>query len=160
MKQIDADFVSGLVFLAISVAFGILAAGYGFGTALRLGAGVFPLAVSVLLAIIGIALVLQSMQSARSSSLTDAPRKDGQPILASDIRSLLFIALSLLFGAWTLRRFGLAIAVPGTVLIASLASREFRLIPALILALALTAFTYTIFVAGIGVRLPLIAGLL
>ncbi|EYD78393.1 Tricarboxylate transport protein TctB [Rubellimicrobium mesophilum DSM 19309] len=157
MKQIDTDFASGIVFLAISAPFGILAAGYGFGTPLRLGAGVFPLAAAILLALVGASLIVQSLRASRDRHPLAV---GGLTFHRSDARSLVFIALALVFAALTLHRLGLGIAVPGAVLIASLASRELRPLQALILAAALTAFTYTIFVAGLGVRLPLILGVL
>lgn len=149
MKSIDADFAAGLLFLVIAAAFGITATSYGFGSVQRLGAGVFPLVVSLLLAPVGLALVVNALRG-----------RIGEAMAPLDLRALFSILAALLFAAATLRHVGLVVAVPGAVLIASRASRELTIMKALGVAAFLTVFVWAVFVLGFSVRLPLLAGVL
>lgn len=132
--------------MAVAILFAVPAFGYGVGTFSRFGAGVFPLVVSALLALVGITLILRSLGEA------------GVPVLPFDLRAVLFIVAGMLFGAVSLDRFGLVVAVPGAVILASFASRERHPLGVAVAAVALTLFAWLVFVLGLGVRLPLIAG--
>ena len=147
MKSADADRASGLTFLAVAILFAVPAASYGLGSLTRFGAGVFPLVVAGLLACVGIALVVRSIG-----------KTDGDKVLPFDLRAVAAIVAGLLFGAFCLRRFGLLVAVPGAVILASFASRELRPVGTLVAAVVLTLFIWLVFVVGLGIRLPLIAG--
>lgn len=147
MKAIHADRASGIAFLAVAVFFAVPAFGYGMGTLTRFGAGVFPLVVSVLLGLVGLALIARSFAAG------------GDVVLPFDLRAVAFIVAGMLFGAVSLGRFGLVVAVPGAVILASFASREKHLLGVIVSAVVLTLFAWLIFVVGLGVRLPLIAGL-
>jgi len=148
MKITDADLASGIAFLTLAAGFGIPAFGYGLGTTLRLGPGAFPLVLSVLLGIVGGCLVLRSLAGHR-----------GEPIKPIDLRAAFMIILALCFGALTMRNVGILVAVPGAIIIAGLASRRFKIRPALWSSLALVAFTWLVFVKALQVRLPLLAGI-
>src|SRR5213078_2323345 len=56
----DRNLVRGFVLIAISLAFGLTALGYPIGSFSRAGAGLFPLMVSCLLLLIGVATVVRS----------------------------------------------------------------------------------------------------
>ena len=56
----DRNLVRGLVLCAISLAFGLTSLRYPIGDFSRAGPGLFPLIVSVLLALVGIATVVRS----------------------------------------------------------------------------------------------------
>ncbi|MFT3805280.1 MAG: tripartite tricarboxylate transporter TctB family protein [Burkholderiaceae bacterium] len=147
MKAIHADRASGIAFLAVAIFFAIPTFGYGMGTLLRFGAGVFPLVVSVLLGVVGLALIVRSFAVS------------GDVVLPFDLRAVAFIVAGMLFGAVALGRFGLVVAVPGSVILASFASREKHPLGVIVSAAVLTLFAWLIFVVGLGVRLPLIGGL-
>ncbi|SDN41462.1 tripartite tricarboxylate transporter TctB family protein [Ensifer sp. YR511] len=149
MKSIDSDFAAGLLFLVIAAAFGITATTYGFGSVQRLGAGVFPLAVSCLLGPVGLVLVIKALRG-----------RIGEAIAPIDLRALVSILAALLFAAATLRHAGIVVAVPGAVLIASRASRDLTVVQALGISAFLTIFVWAVFVLGFSVRLPLLAGVL
>jgi hypothetical protein len=147
MKAIQVDLASGIAFLAVAVFFAIPTFGYGMGTLTRFGAGVFPFVVSILLGLVGLALVVRSFATG------------GGAMLPFDLRAVCFIVAGMLFGAIALGRFGLVIAVPGAVILASFASREKHMLGVIVSAAVLTLFAWLVFVVGLGVRLPLIAGL-
>ena len=147
MKSIDSNLAAGLTYLGIAAAFAIPALDYGMGSGLRLGAGVFPFVVSLLLAAVGAALVVAALRS--------PDRGEARvPVLPFDVRAMVCVMAALVFGAWTLRRFGIVVAVPGAILISSLASKEISWRGAALLAVFLTAFVWVVFVGGLGVRLP------
>ncbi len=90
MKTIDSNLAAGLVFLLIAAAFAIPALGYGMGSRLRLGAGVFPLIVSLLLAAVGMALVVAALRA----------REQGHariPVLPFDLRAMVCEMAALVF---------------------------------------------------------------
>ena len=147
MKSVETDLASGAVFVVLAGLFAVPAFSYGMGSFARLGAGVFPLAVSILLGLVGVALILRSFAG------------QGDKVLPFDLRAMMFIVAGMLFGAFGLNRFGLVVAVPGAVMLASFASRERRPVGVLVAAAVLTLFAWLVFVVGLGVRLPLVAGL-
>ncbi|CAH1658770.1 tripartite tricarboxylate transporter TctB family protein [Chelatococcus asaccharovorans] len=142
----SADFLSGILFLLIGAFFSIYAYSYPLGSSARLGPGAFPFYVGILLSVIGLVLILKSWAST------------GEAIQAFNIKSLGLITLSLVLGAATLTSLGVIVAVPITVVIASLAARHPRVLPIIAMALLLTAFTYLVFVVALGIQLPLFPG--
>ena len=56
----DKNLVRGLFLVAISLAFGLTAAGYPVGTFARPGAGLFPIFVSCALGALGVATIIRS----------------------------------------------------------------------------------------------------
>src|SRR5512140_1168171 len=67
----EKDFFSGLMFVAVGVAFGIGATTYTIGEGARMGPGYFPLMLGVLLAGLGAFIVFESLV---------AETTDGEPI--------------------------------------------------------------------------------
>ncbi len=139
------DFVSGLMFTVVGVAFAVGAREYEIGEAARMGAGYFPFMLGVILAILGAVITLQSMGSAAHP---------GEKIQGLAWRPLVFIiGANLLFGAllggiapWGLPPMGLLVSVCVLVVVASMAGSEFRLWPSIVLALILAVASYLIFV--------------
>lgn len=142
----SADFVSGALFLAIGLFFSVYAYSMSLGSFARLGPGAFPFGVGVLLSLIGAAIALKALAGS------------SEAMLRFDAKSLVLIALALLVGGATLTSLGVIVAVPATVLLASLASASFRLRTAVAMALLLTLFTYLVFILGLGLQLPLYPG--
>ncbi|TKT78342.1 tripartite tricarboxylate transporter TctB family protein [Aquamicrobium sp. LC103] len=142
----SSDFVSGIVFLTIGSFFSIYAYTYSLGSLSRLGPGAFPFFVGIILSVIGLALTLKSRASA------------GEAVLAFNFKSVVLITLALIVGGATLTSLGVIVAVPATVIIASFAADRARFLPVLLMAALLTAFTYLVFVAALGIQLPLYPG--
>ncbi len=143
MKRMSADRTSGIAFLAVAVCFGIPSFSYGLGSTLRFGAGMFPLVISGLLAIVGATMVLGSSAPASAEA-----------VKSFDLRAMAAIMAGLIVGAIMLQQFGLLIAVPSTVIVASFASRELRPIGVLAAAAVLTLFVWLVFVAGLHLPIP------
>lgn len=71
-----------------------------------------------------------------------------------DVRSLLAVASAIAFFAWMLPNFGLVPTVIISVMIASLASKQFMFIRALSLGVILSLAATVIFIFGLGMMLP------
>lgn len=141
----EKDFLSGLVFVAVGLAFAIGAQSYKVGDAARMGPGYFPLLLGVLLAILGVVIVFLALTVETES---------GDKFGAMAWKPLFFIILAnLVFGALLgglpsigLPSFGLIVAIYALVLIAAMAGDEFKLKEQLILATILAISSYFAFV--------------
>ena len=137
------DFWSGLFFIAVAAGFIALSHRYGTGTMHRMGPGLFPILVSVLLA--GLGLII----AARAFVIDGppVPRFHARPIIVS----LVAIAL---FGV-ALTHLGLIAAVAAVVLVGALASRESRPLETIGLVVVLMVFSAAVFVWLLGLPIPL-----
>ncbi len=139
------DFLSGLMFTVVGGGFALGARNYDIGEAARMGPGYFPFMLGTILAILGIAITIQSFGDTEK-----AGEKVGK--LAWKPLSLI-IGANLLFGALLgglapigLPPMGLLLSVVALVVVASMAGDEFRLVESLILAAVLATGSYVIFV--------------
>ncbi len=110
------DFWSGIIFLATGLGFAVGATHYEIGNGSTPKPGYFPLLLSGLLVVVG-ALVL-------FTSLT-VETEDGDRIGLFAWRPLALMALAIAMMAWTLPHLGLMVAVPLSMVVASLASDFF-----------------------------------
>jgi hypothetical protein len=138
-----SDFWCGLIFLAIGVAFMLLAREYRMGTAARIGPGYFPTLLGGVLAALGLLITLPSLFVAGKQF----PRVAWRPLLT-------ILAAIVVFGL-LLEPAGLALAVAALVIISGFADRELRLRESLALALFLVVFSIGIFVSLLGLPLSL-----
>jgi hypothetical protein len=76
------DFVSGLMFTAVGIAFAWGATNYTVGNGARMGPGYFPLMLGILLSLIGVFIVFESMVIAT---------EDGEPVGKFAWKPLLYI---------------------------------------------------------------------
>ncbi len=140
------DFFSGLMFIIVGIVFAVGATNYPMGGSAKPGAGYFPLILSVLLAILGAIVLFKSLT---------IETEGGDPIGAIAWRPLIVIVAAIaVFGA-TINSLGLFLAVPILILISSLAGDEFKWIGAAISCVALTLFSWLIFVYGLKLTIPL-----
>jgi putative tricarboxylic transport membrane protein len=114
MIKLSQDLVGGTVLLAIAAFVLLLNAKLPLGTVTQLGPGMLPFVVCILIGICGLVLVLSAFIQGASG------------IESIGWRGVTFVSLSLIVFAMTIGRLGLAIAVPGCVLVAGLAIRDFR----------------------------------
>ncbi len=140
------DFWSGLMFLGIGVAFAWGATEYSFGTSARPGPGYFPFGLGILLALMG-GLVLFKALTLESEG--------GDPIGDIAWRPLLIIILAIVVFGLALPRLGMAITLPITILLASLAGREFQLRDVLHSSVVLTVGSWALFILGLKLTIPL-----
>lgn len=148
------DFFSGLLFMAIGVAFAWGATSYSVGSAARMGPGYFPLMVGVLLAILGVVITFKSLV---------VETEDGEKIGAWAWKPLFFIiAANLVFGlmlgglpSLKIPAMGLIAGIYALTFIAALAGEEFKLKEVAILASVLAVMSYLAFIVLFKLQFPL-----
>jgi hypothetical protein len=140
------DFWSGLMFVAIGVAFAWASTGYNFGQSARPGPGYFPFGLGVLLALLG-GLVLFKALTIES---------DGGDLIGSIAWRPLIVVLAAvgIFG-YALPRLGMVVTLPLLIVIANLAGDGFKWKEALLSSVVLTAGSWVIFIWGLGLTIPL-----
>src|SRR6266850_874051 len=142
----NKDFWSGILLAAVGVAAVVIARDYPFGTALRMGPGYFPSVLGGLLALFGIYFVVKALRSSE--------RIEGN----WSLRALIGLTLSLvLFGA-LIERAGFVPALVVLIFGAAASGTEFKLVEVLALTVVLTAFSVALFIWGLGLPYPLLAG--
>lgn len=143
-KVVDhRGFGAGALYILFGGAVAVTSSGYPLGSARSMGAGYFPLGVSLALVAIGIVLVLRAL--GRNAATTRLDRSYFRPMLSISLAVLVFAAL--------LRPGGLILAVPAMVVVASFAG-EVRSWPRVVAtAGGLLVFTWLVFVLVLGLPL-------
>jgi hypothetical protein len=139
------DFVSGLMFLVVGVAFAWGATEYSFGTSARPGPGYFPFGLGILLAILG-ALVLFKALTLESEG--------GDPIGKIAWRPLLVIVAAVALFGVALPRLGLICTLPLLITMSALAGQEFQWRDVLISSVVLTLGSWALFIWGLKLTIP------
>ena len=147
------DFFSGIMFLAVGVAFAWGATTYNVGEGARMGPGYFPLMLGILLAALGLAIIFEAMV---------VETEDGEKIGSIAWKPLGFIigsnlAFGLLLGGLPkigFPSFGLIAAIYALVFIASMAGDRFKPKEVAILATILAVFSYGAFVLLLKLQFP------
>ena len=135
------DFWSGLVFIAIAVAFMALATRYRFGTAEKMGPGFFPIMIGIVQAGLGAILL------GRSFVL------DGPPLARMRLSPLAITVVAVVLFGIALDWLGLAAAITALVIVGAYADRSTRLVESVALAAALVFFSVVMFVWVLGLPL-------
>lgn len=136
------DLFAGLLFLAFGLAFLFFAQAYPMGSARRMGPAYFPAALALILIVIGCATM------ARATFVSGPPIRD----VAG--KALALVTASIVLFGLLVQGAGLAIATVALVLFSAAASRRFRPLPTLVLAVVLAAFCILVFVRGLGLPFP------
>jgi hypothetical protein len=147
------DFFSGLMFVAVGIAFAWGATTYHVGEAARMGPGYFPLVLGVVLAALGGFIIFESLV---------VETEDGEPIGRWAWKPLGFIiAANLLFGvllgglpSLDLPYLGMIAAIVGLTFVAALAGDTFRWKEVAILALVLCVGSYLAFIVLLKLQFP------
>jgi hypothetical protein len=142
----EKDFWSGLMFIAIGIAFAWGATAYSFGSAARPGPAYFPFGLGIIMAVLGAVILFTSLtiEVEGGDKIGHWPLKQGAWILGAVV----------LFGI-LIPKIGMAVALPVLIGIASLASGEFRWKEVLANAVILTVASWGIFIKGLGLTIPL-----
>ena len=143
--QSQKDFFAGLLFAAAGSAFALGATRYSIGTAARMGPGYFPLALGVLLALLGVAIAVKALV---------ARTPDGDPVGRWGWRPLFFVLMgNVVFGVLLaglpglgVPAMGLVVAIYGLTFVAALGSAEFNAREVFVLATVLAAGSCAAFV--------------
>ncbi len=138
------DVLAGLAFIAFGAAFGVTAATYEVGSALRMGPGYFPLVLGGLLFLFGGLIIAKGLVAAEHEPIGEIPWR----------AIVLLLGAVLVFGL-TVRGLGLVPAIFITALMSAFASRRTTVIAALLIAGGLTVLCVLIFVVALRLRLPL-----
>lgn len=143
MERDVRDLISGAVLALGGAAFALYAyAHYAIGTVRNMGPGLFPLALGILLAVLGALIVLGALV-----------RKGEFPKV--DLWTPLLVLLSVGAFALTVDRFGLLPAIVVTTVVASLAELRIRIVSTLALCIGLSVFAWLVFGQGLGLSIPL-----
>jgi hypothetical protein len=147
------DFFSGLLFMAVGIAFAWGATTYSVGTGARMGPGYFPLVLGVLMAVLGSVITFKAMV---------VETEDGEKIGAWALKPLFFIiAANLVFGlalgglpSFKIPAVGLIVGIYALTFIASLAGEEFQLKATVVLATVLAIMSYLAFIVLLKLQFP------
>ncbi len=147
------DFFAGLMFMGVGVSFAWGATGYTLGDGARMGPGYFPLALGVLLAILGAAITFKAL-------VVETP--DGDKIGRFAWKPLVFIILAnLIFGVCIgglpsigLKPLGLIVGIYLLTYIASHAGDEHQFKEVAILATVLAVLSYLAFIVLLKLQFP------
>ncbi len=147
------DFYSGLMFLAIGVAFGWGATSYNIGEAARMGPGYFPLLLGVILAGMGAFIIFESLV---------IETQDGEPVGSWAWKPLFYIVASnVLFGVllgglpkFRLPAMGMVVAIFGLTYVAALAGEEFNFKEVTVLGIILAIGSYLAFILLLKLQFP------
>jgi hypothetical protein len=139
------DAVGGALLVAVGAAFAIYSwIHYPLGTVTRMGAGMVPFSLGVILAVLGGVVFMASLS--REGSFTEIRVAAPLVVLGSVVAFALVII-----------PFGLLPAAFLATLIAAFADLSFRPVRNVILAAALSAVAYLIFAVGLQLPIPLFA---
>jgi len=130
--------VCGAFFILVGALFAWQSLQVELGTWLRIGPGGMPLALSLLLILLGVIIALSSLRGV------------GEPVGAIAWRGILFITLAPIIFGLTVRGLGFVGAVFITALFASFASLRMTPLRAVALSVALTVFSTAVFSYGLG----------
>ena len=145
------DFWSGLMFLVTGAGFAWGALNYSFGSSARPGPGYFPFGLGVILALLGAFILFESLT---------IETEDGEPIGDIAWKPMVVILLSVVVFGALLPSMGLVVALPALIVVSSLASSEHRWLSSIISSVILTAFSWAIFVKGLGLTIPMLPAFL
>jgi hypothetical protein len=138
-------FVSGAFFVGIAIFFFVESMNYPLGTATRMGPAYFPIMLSILLALIGFAVMAGAV----------ATRAKLERLARWDLKGLAWVVVSIVLFTALLYPLGGVVALFVLVVVASRASPEFTWVGTLVNAAVLIAMCVGIFVYGIGLQMPL-----
>jgi len=140
----EKDFWSGVMFLAVGLAFVGLAQRYELGTAQRMGPGYFPTVLGGLLAILGLIIAIKGL----------AREERGAEIERFHFGPLAVVLGAVALFALLLRPAGLVAALLVLIGVSAYASHEFRLREVLPLAAFLVVLVLAVFIWGLGMVVP------
>ena len=141
------------MFMGVGIAFAWGASGYTIGDGARMGPGFFPLALGIILAILGSFITFKALV---------VETVDGEKIGKLAWRPLFFIILAnVVFGIMIgglpslgLPAMGLIVGIYALTFIASLAGDEFRLKGVLVLGTVLAILSYLAFIVLLKLQFP------
>lgn len=138
------DFASGLLFIAIGLAFAYIARDYQMGTPAKMGAGYFPFWLGLLMAGLGLIVAISAM----GKKATEAK------LSKWDWKSVLWVTGSVVLFATTLPYMGLIVSLIVLIFVSAMASHEFHWKGTVVSAVILNVIAYVAFVWGLKLQFP------
>ncbi len=132
--------------IAIGVAAVVIARDYPFGTTLRMGPGYFPTMLGAILVLFGLYLVVLGLRS------TEALEGNWS------VRALVIVPLSLVLFGVLMDHAGFIPALVVLIFGSASAGPEFKPTEVALLTVVLTVFCIAVFIWGLGLPYPLLAG--
>ena len=147
MKLPDSkDFWSGIMLIAIGAGALVIGRDYPFGTALRMGAGFFPLVLGAALVLFGVFFTVRGLRS--------SDRIEGN----WSLRALVVLPLAFVVFGLLMQHAGFVPALFALIVGSAAAGTEFRLVEVLLLAAFLTVVCVAVFIWALGLPYPLFSG--
>lgn len=147
----EKDLLSGLVFIAVGIAFAVGANSYKVGDAARMGPGYFPMLLGILLAILGVVVAFIAL-----TVETEGGDKFGsiawKPLFFIILANLVFGALLGGLPSIGFPAFGLIVAIYALVFLAAMAGEEFKFKEVIVLATVLAVMSYFAFVYALNLQ--------
>jgi hypothetical protein len=140
------DFWAGVMLIATGVAAVVIARDYPFGSTLRMGPGYFPTILGSIITLFGLYFVIKGL---RSSEMIEANWS---------LRALIVLPLSLVLFGLLMDRAGFLPALAVLVFGSAAAGPEFKFKEVTLLTIILTALCVVIFIWGLALPYPLVAG--
>jgi hypothetical protein len=134
------DIVGGIALIILGLGAVFYAQRYEFGDLNRMGPGYFPVALGIILTVLGFVIAIPAFF------------QSGEPIHV-DWVPLVVVMASLAIFAFTLKALGIVVATVLATLFSSLAS-EFSWRARILVSLSIAALTYIIFIFGLSMVLP------
>jgi hypothetical protein len=139
------DFFSGLLFMAIGVAFAFGATTYKVGVAARMGPGYFPLMLGILMAVLGAAVLFKSLVL-NTSSGDKIGRWAWRPLFYVILANLVFGVMLGGLPSLNIPALGMIVGIYALTFIASVAEPGWRVKNTFVLATILAVGSYIAFV--------------
>lgn len=144
MKRFDRnEVIAALSMMVFGILWLVIGQGYAMGNSVRIGAGVFPVALSVILIALCGVLVLQARGA------------EHRPF-GLHVRPMAFVLGGILFWALTVDVIGFLPATIVLVACCALAERASTWLSTLALTVGLCAFGYVVFIEGLNIPLSVI----
>lgn len=147
------DFIAGLMYMTVGIAFAVGATNYNIGEGARMGPGYFPLMLGILLAIIGAVVAFQGLvvETESGDRIGSIAWKPLSFIIASNL--LFGVALGGLPGIG-IPAMGLIVGIFVLTFVAAMAGDEFNFKEVSILAAVLAVLSYFAFVYALKLQFP------
>lgn len=151
------DFVSGLMFTAVGIAFAVGATNFDIGNAARMGPGYFPLLLGIVLAILGGIVTLQSFGRHKSGEGDGSIGSFAwRPLSYILLANLAFGVLLVGLPSIGLPPFGLIVAIYALVIISGYARPNHNVKESIVLATVLAVGSYGAFVYALNLQFPVL----
>ena len=132
-----------MIFVAIGIAFMVLAREYRFGTAARMGPGFFPTVLGGFLGLLGLSLIVPALV------------RNGEKFPRLHFRPMLVLLASIVVFALLLEPLGFVLASLVLIIVGGFADPDLRFTESVAVAIGLTVFSVVVFFYVLGLPLTL-----